>query len=332
MLTALLVFLRVVLKLLGYALTAFLLLILLSFVSPYVKEIQNYHYLSAALSFEHKVVAEVGNVLRKFIPTSIRGFDLTPFFVIFVLFILISQVHSLSARLKFRAEFTYDRYQEEFEKIKKVTHLDEHNKDVAELKHDLEELKHVHGKKRKDLILHFMEVKGRLEAYEHVLAFLSIDVVGSTAMKKAENAMVISADFYRYNEMADKVLKANNVIKVATTPDGIMAAFKDTDHAVNAAQQLINELDHFNKFVKKMKSDFQIRCGINTGMIYFDIDEPLEHISDRVIDIAGHMQKDAEPNTINIAKSAIAPLDKTGGFTTTEKVIDEQVVYTWRPK
>lgn len=318
------------LRLLSYALLVLFLIYILAFARPYLGHLESYPYLVKTLNVEKTITDSARTQIRKVAPTTIAGYDFTRFLIIILIIIALNQVNGLRTKLHLRS--AYEKCEEEFEKIIKTTHLDEHTKEISELKHDLDELQHAKGRRRKELILHFMEVKGKLEDYEHVLAFLSIDVVGSTAMKKTENPMVISADFYRYNEMADKILKENNVVKAAKTPDGIMAAFSSTDQAVSAAQQLISELDHFNKFVKKMQTDFQVRCGINSGMIYFDPDEPLEHISDRVIDIAGHMQKEAEPNTINIAKSAIAPLEKTGGFTSSEKVIDEQVVYTWKPK
>ncbi len=320
-----------ILRLVSLAFVIFIIVCIVTYFKPYMGDVKDYPLLVWAFHWESEIAQFVGRQIHRVMPTVIGGIDIVRPIMILLAIIIIGQLRSLREYIEFH-EYTPKRYKAEFEQLIKATSLPENSKEITSLKKDLEEMAGAKGKKRKELILHFMEVKSKLEMYEQVLAFLSVDVVGSTAMKKTENPMVISADFYNYNEMADRILTDNGVIKVAKTPDGIMAAFRNTDHAVNAAQQLINELDHFNKFVKKMKTDFQIRCGINTGMIYFDPEEPLEHISDRVIDIAGHMQKEADPNTINIAKAAIAPLEKTGGFTTTEKLIDEQVVYTWKPK
>lgn len=330
MISALLMFAKFFLKLLAYALMLVIVVFLFSFARPYISHIESYPYLAVPLNMEQKVTRKAKVEINKIVPTNIAGFDITRILIILALLFILGQVNGL--RQKIHLSEAYEKYEEEIKKIVKTTHLDESSKAIDALKHDVEEMKHVSGKKRKELILHFMEVQHRLESFKRVLAFLSVDVVGSTAMKANEDPMAISADFYRYNEMADKVLSDNKCLKVAKTPDGIMAAFEDTDHAVSAGQQLISELDHFNKFVKKMKTEFKVRCGINSGMLYFDPDEPLEHLSDRVIDIAGHMQKEAEPNTINIAKSSIAPLQKTSGFTNAEKVIDDEVVYTWKPK
>lgn len=330
MVSTLLMFAKLILRLVSYALVLVILVFAFSFARPYISHIEAYPYLAVPLNMQQKITQKVKVEINKVIPTNVAGFDITRILMIIVFLFVLGQVNGLRQRIHLKE--AYEKYEEELKKIVRTTHLDDSNKAIDALKHDVEEMKHVSGKKRKELILHFMEVQHRLESFKRVLAFLSVDVVGSTAMKANEDPMAISADFYRYNELADKVLSENKCIKVAKTPDGIMAAFSDTDHAVMAGQQLITGLDHFNQFVKKMKMDFKVRCGINSGMLYFDPDEPLEHLSDRVIDIAGHMQKEAEPNTINIAKSSIAPLEKTSGFTNAEKVIDDEVVYTWKPK
>ena len=72
-----------------------------------------------------------------------------------------------------------------------------------------------------------------------------------------------------------------------------------------------------------------VRCGINQGYVYFDEAIPLEEISDRVIDIAGHMQKNAPPNKICIAKPAIEPLQERNGFVPAGRVVDGYEVYMW---
>jgi hypothetical protein len=286
--------------------------------------------LSAISKIEHNTTQTVKVQLNKVIPTNVGGYEITRVLIILAILLLLGQVNAF--REKIRLSDIYEQYERKLKHMTKTAVETNDTNAIESLKEDMGEIKNLSGQKRKELILHLMDVQKKLESFKRMLTFLSIDVVGSTAMKSDEDPIAISADFYRYNELADKILAENNALKVAKTPDGIMAAFENTDQAVLAGQQLINQLDHFNKFVKKMKGDFNIRCGINSGMLYFDPNEPLENISDRVIDIAGHMQKEAEPNTINIAKSSIAPLVQIGGFTNAEKLIDEQIVYTWKLK
>ena len=67
------------------------------------------------------------------------------------------------------------------------------------------------------------------------LAFLSIDVVGSTKMKLGEDKLAIEHAFAEYKKFVERILKQNNIWKVAWTPDGIMCAFITVTDAVKAA-------------------------------------------------------------------------------------------------
>ena len=69
---------------------------------------------------------------------------------------------------------------------------------------------------------------------------------------------------------------------------------------------------------------------MNTGFVYFDDSVPLEEMSDRVIDIAGHMQKHALPNTVCVAKPAIEPLRERIGFEPAGRTVDGYEVYEWK--
>lgn len=179
------------------------------------------------------------------------------------------------------------------------------------------------------MLREFATLKSKLDAMGQHLAFLSIDVVDSTGMKRNEDKYLAAYDFDRYNELVIQCLKECNVVKYAMTPDGIMSCFQKMDEAVAAAKMLLDRLVDFNQNTKQIKREFHIRCGINGGFVYIDEDTPLEQVSDRAIDIAGHMQKHAKPDTINIAGSAIEPLKNRQGFTETRNIIDEQKVYEW---
>jgi hypothetical protein len=84
--------------------------------------------------------------------------------------------------------------------------------------------------------------------------------------------------------------------------------------------------------VKLSKADFAVRCGVNAGAVYFDDSTPLKTISDRVIDVAGHMQKNAEPNTVLVARKIIEPLHQLEEFTHPIQVIDGHEASVWSDK
>jgi len=110
-----------------------------------------------------------------------------------------------------------------------------------------------------------------------------------------------------------------------------MACFSNVDDAVSAGKDVIKGLDHFNRHVKLMTRNFSVRCGVNAGYVHFDDATPLEEMSDRVIDIAGHMQKHAQPGSVAIARKVIEPLRDLKGFEPTKKVVDGYEVAQWAP-
>jgi len=182
---------------------------------------------------------------------------------------------------------------------------------------------------REELLRVFAETKKKLDAMGRDLAFLAVDVVDSTGMKVGEEKGIVELDFREYKHLVEGKIKEYGALKAAWTPDGTMICLPSVDAAVRLGQDLINSLEAFNKHVKAMKRDFRVRCGINYGYVYFDPAVPMEEMSDRVIDVAGHMQKYAAPNSIAIAKQAIEPVHTREGFVTAGRVVDGYEVYIW---
>jgi len=186
------------------------------------------------------------------------------------------------------------------------------------------------GVKSRQTLLEIMaETKKKLESMEKDLAFLSIDVVGSTEMKVGEDKTQIEVDFREYVRFVDATVAAQGALTSAWTPDGVMICFPSAEAALTAAQNVLNGLQGFNKNVKTIKKNFRVRCGINAGRVYYDRSVSMEQMSDRVIDVAGHVQKYALPNTVGIAKPAVRRLPSREGLKATGKEVDEHEVYQW---
>ncbi|MBI3553063.1 MAG: hypothetical protein HY077_11160 [Elusimicrobia bacterium] len=175
----------------------------------------------------------------------------------------------------------------------------------------------------------YAKTKKILEEQKKNLSFLAIDVVDSTSMKKGEDPAIAERDFRQYRKLVERIIEANKGLKAAWTPDGVMICFASVQNAVQAAQELIRTLDHFNREVKTLKADFKVRCGINAGRVLFDDGVPMEQMSDRNIDIAGHMQKYAGANTIFIGAAAIEGMRAQFGFRPAKKEVDGCEVYEW---
>ena len=185
---------------------------------------------------------------------------------------------------------------------------------------------------RQSLLRDFVAIKRELEKSGRDLAFLAVDVVNPAGITAGEDQSHIEHDFTEYRALITSKLKAHGLIKFSWTDNAIMACFNTIDDAVRAAQDILRALVFFNKEVKTIKADFAVRCGINSGFMYFDEALPLEQMNDRVIDIAAHMQKSAAPNTIYIAKQIVSPVTNEAEFEPNKRVVDGLEVWEWTKK
>ncbi|MBI2363056.1 MAG: hypothetical protein HYV15_06710 [Elusimicrobia bacterium] len=183
---------------------------------------------------------------------------------------------------------------------------------------------------REELLELMAHAKKQLELQKRALSFLSIDVVDSTGMKVGEDPSIATRDFKHYRKLVEKAIADHKGLKAAWTPDGVMICFPTAETAVGAAKQVIRDLDHFNKNVKAMRRDFKVRCGVNSGTVLFDDTVPMEEMSDRSIDIAGHMQKYAEANAIFLGKHVVAEMRAAEDFVPASREVDGCEVYAWR--
>ncbi|HUQ49690.1 MAG TPA: protein kinase [Terriglobales bacterium] len=177
----------------------------------------------------------------------------------------------------------------------------------------------------------YSEAQQILHQGKRHLAFLSIDVVGSTKMKIGEDKLVVEHAFSEYKKFVERILKGNNIWKVTWTPDGIMCAFFTAQEATKAAQAVLSELEWFNDGVHRLRTPFSVRCGINTGEVIFPEHKGMEEISDEVIDVAGHMQKYAAPGALWLAQEVLAEMETAEGFSqVTTQMVDGRTPYEWR--
>ena len=181
------------------------------------------------------------------------------------------------------------------------------------------------------MLREYSEAKKFLFQEKRRLAFLSIDVVGSTKMKIGEDKLVIEHAFAEYKKFVERILKTNNIWKVAWTPDGIMCAFITTEDAVHAAQEVLTGLGWFNDGVHQLKMPFNVRCGINAGEVVFPEDKQMEEISDEVIDVAGHMQKYAAHGSLWLSRGVMMEItDHQGWRAIPDQKVDGHDVFEWR--
>ncbi|MBI1806151.1 MAG: adenylate/guanylate cyclase domain-containing protein [Ignavibacteria bacterium] len=309
-------------------LSALCIVIMVLFLLPLVVSLfdnaKSFRYIQSALDIEHMMSTAV----RQSIPTKIGGKDMTRWIVVVGIFILSGTFSRASVRFTEKAQ--YLKFKQNVDQWKADMHLSDNAIILTPLNQKLEQLKTAKKKDREQLLKEFAETKKRLDEMGRDLAFLAIDVADSTGMKEGEERAIVEHDFKEYKRYVERTLTAHGCLKSTWTPDGVMSCFTSVDAAVKAAREVINGLEEFNRNVKSMTRDFMVRCGVNSGFVYFDDSVPLEEISDRVIDIAGHMQKHAKPNSVCVAKPTIEPLNERGGFEPSGQTVDGYEVYEWK--
>ena len=186
---------------------------------------------------------------------------------------------------------------------------------------------------RKRLLKRYQEIADALKgAGRKRCAFLSVDVAGSTQMKESEQEMAVTVTFQAYMQMLEGIFSRYGAWKQSWTPDGVMVCFLDADMAVAAGQAVLRQLRKFNLTQNLLRSRIAVRCGVNAGEVPIFEDSKLEKIAHRVIDVTGHMQKHASPNTLWVSAQVANHLADKAGFRPVEKEVDGHRVHEWSPR
>ena len=185
---------------------------------------------------------------------------------------------------------------------------------------------------REILLRRFRDIEKAIKtAARKPCTFLSIDVVGSTTMKKGERASAIAASFQAYEDMVRHIMSEYSVWKDTWTPDGVMACFLDRDLAVAAGQSILKALEYFNDHENHLRTRIQVRAGVNEGEVSIFEDTQLEKVADHAIDVAGHMQKHASEDGLQISDVVYNQLKDQSGFRSTGRNVDGFPTYEWTP-
>lgn len=315
-------------RLLGIATFALVLALLAPKLFLFFDNPKSASFSSALLETRDVILHKSAPLLHRYIPTNIAGADRSDWILIalavLTTFLVGSLAQSCQQSLNRRVLRASAQEWRKNEGVKPGSALDK------ELESTLRVAESGNAVNRQDLLRVFAETKKKLDSFGREVAFLAVDVVGSAQMKNGEEPASVQYDFAEYRKLVERIFRARGVLKTAWTPDGVMACFAHVEDACQAGKDVIKSLKTFNRDVKISKADFSVRCGVNAGLVYFDDATPLETISDRVIDVAGHMQKHAEPNTVLIARKVIEPLRQLEEFTHTSQIIDGYEASVWR--
>jgi class 3 adenylate cyclase len=185
---------------------------------------------------------------------------------------------------------------------------------------------------RDELLKRYREIESALRETERKrCTFLSIDVVGSTKMKENERELPVTITFQAYMKMLEDIFEKHSAWKQSWTPDGVMVCFLDVDAAVAAGQEVLRQLRVFNRTENLLRSRISVRCGMNAGDVPIFEDSKLEKIAHRAIDVAGHMQKFARPDTLWLSSEVHEKLADRSGFKSAGRQVDGYNAYEWSP-
>src|SRR5450755_2790760 len=95
--------------------------------------------------------------------------------------------------------------------------------------------------------------------------FISIDVVGSTALKTAENDQDIIYTFLSYHKLVSQLTYDHHGEVFNITGDGLMCRFQRADDAAHLAQAVLRDLPTFNKKQNRLSHPLRLRVGVHTG-------------------------------------------------------------------
>jgi class 3 adenylate cyclase/tRNA A-37 threonylcarbamoyl transferase component Bud32 len=291
---------------------------------PYLENATSYGWVRQI----QEVDGRLTGVVKSFVPTKVGAYDLARLVLIVIAFALSRVVEGVAESF---AKKQADRdIKRRYDAFKQGIGLSDKSRALAPIRKKMESLKPGDAKSRDELVQLMIETKKKLDSLARHVAFLAVDVVGSTDMKLGEEKAFIEHDFREYKKMVEEVMEARGALKAAWTPDGVMICFPTVDAAIGAAQDILKGLEHFNAEVKNIKTPFRVRCGINAGKVTYDKATPMEEMSDRVIDVAGHMQKYAGSDTIFIARSVLEGSSATEGFKSAGQEVDGYEVFHWK--
>ncbi|HRF58782.1 MAG TPA: adenylate/guanylate cyclase domain-containing protein [Fimbriimonadaceae bacterium] len=162
------------------------------------------------------------------------------------------------------------------------------------------------GDDRGTLLEQYFALQAKLEGQKRRCAFLSIDVVGSSAMKASGNALVIEHAFSRYQKwIAETAAEFGGEVQAAAG-DGAMCMFPSEAGALRAARKLQTEINAFNTKDNPLGIPFTLRCGISVGDVPWSERTPIGKLQSPVIDRAAALQKSAAPGQIVVEADVAA--------------------------
>jgi class 3 adenylate cyclase len=186
---------------------------------------------------------------------------------------------------------------------------------------------------REELLNMLFELHRRLEAQKERRAFLSIDVVDGSQMKRSGSSIAVERSFGQFRQWVEQAVHAHGGEVQYAAGDGVMCLFPSDATALRAARQLQEKLPRFNAEHNRLPLSFQIRCGVSAGEVAIEEGVPLGHLQSAIIDRAAALQKRAEPGGILLSgEVAAAALIELGPLEPLGAPVAGEPAFEWKER
>ncbi|MFN8139519.1 MAG: adenylate/guanylate cyclase domain-containing protein [Fimbriimonadales bacterium] len=185
-------------------------------------------------------------------------------------------------------------------------------------------------KRREYLLKQLIELQEELRKGEQDVTFLSVDVVGSTDMKRHADHLDVEYTFNEYTHFVTAAARSFDGSLHSTAGDGILLTFSTPKDAFLSARKILGGLLEFNTYKNRLGRPFEVRCGIHTGKVNAPTGDAGSVNYSHVIDVTAHVQKVAPPGGIALSDSAAQRLPSgTATFTTSETEVKGVRALLW---
>lgn len=140
--------------------------------------------------------------------------------------------------------------------------------------------------------------------------FVSIDVVGSTAIKTGQNEQDIIYTFLSYHKLVSELSYRHHGEVFNITGDGLMCRFQRPDDAARMSWELLTVLQTFNRKQNHLTKPLAIRIGIHTGEVFESSSLSSGQLISKTIDTAAKLQETADTNHARLSEATYTQLSE----------------------
>jgi len=163
------------------------------------------------------------------------------------------------------------------------------------------------------------------EKYAVEGSFLDVDVVGSYSMKaESKRPEHIIVSFERWRAWIGAVIEEFGGMVLNSNGDELMCFFESTMQCVHAGSTILSRLAQFNEDQNELPNAFRLRIGIHTGSSLVDRKRGVAY--SEVLDVAGHLQKEADENGLLISEPTFRALPEGVPFEVAGRLERENIV------